>query len=143
MEKLKRNTKAKQLIMSVLANSPSALCYDDFERRIPARMDKATVYRILQGFCDDGVVHKISGENGKTYYALCHHCSSERHNDSHLHFRCVRCATILCMDEPISISPLPSGYTMLEASCLVSGYCPDCLPLRDEKHLQPTKTTTT
>lgn len=132
MEKQKRNTKTKQLVLDVLTGSASALCYDDFVDKLQERMDKATVYRILQGFCDDGVVHKISGENGKTYYALCHHCSNEKHNDNHLHFRCVRCETILCMDEPVAIAPLPAGYQMLEVSCVVSGYCPSCLNGKDE-----------
>jgi Fe2+ or Zn2+ uptake regulation protein len=133
MEKQKRKTKTKQMIMSVLSGSSSALCYDDFVERVPEKMDKATIYRILQRFCDDGMIHKISGENGKTYYALCHHCSNERHSDNHLHFRCVCCETISCMDEPVSISPLPSEYKMLAVSCIVSGYCPDCLSGQNEK----------
>ncbi|MDR2622787.1 MAG: transcriptional repressor [Dysgonamonadaceae bacterium] len=124
------------MIKSILGDSSSALCYDDFERRIPEKMDKATIYRILQGFCDDGMVHKIQGENGKMYYALCHHCSNEKHNDNHLHFRCVHCETISCMDEPVFISSLPAGYDMLSVSCTVSGYCPNCSGSRNEKVLE-------
>jgi Fe2+ or Zn2+ uptake regulation protein len=127
MEKQKRNTKTKQMIMGILCDSTSALCYDDFEKQIQGKMDKATVYRILQGFANEGKVHKISGENGKTYYALCHHCSNEKHNDDHWHFRCIRCETISCIDVPVPVSPLPLGYEMLSVSCTVSGYCPDCL----------------
>lgn len=133
MEKLKRNTKTKQLVLDVMSRSSSAMCYDDFVENLQERMDKATIYRILQGFCDDGVVHKIAGENGKTFYALCHHCSNEKHNDNHLHFRCVSCETILCLNEPVIIAPLPSGYKMLDVSCVVSGYCPSCLNVRHEK----------
>jgi Fe2+ or Zn2+ uptake regulation protein len=133
MEKQKRNTKTKQMIMSVLSDSTSALCYDDFERQMPAKMDKATVYRILHGFCDDGRIHKISGENGKTYYALCRHCSNKKHDDNHLHFRCICCETISCMDKPVSLSPLPAGYDVLSVSCTVSGYCPNCSNAKNEK----------
>jgi Fe2+ or Zn2+ uptake regulation protein len=113
--------------MTILSNSSSALCYEDFEKQLSGKMDKATVYRILQRFCDDGKVHKVSGDNGKTYYALCRHCSVGNHSDNHLHFRCIGCETILCIDEPVVIPSLPSGYRMLNAFCLISGYCPNCL----------------
>ncbi|MDR2138963.1 MAG: transcriptional repressor [Tannerella sp.] len=126
MDKQKRNTKTKQLVMAVLSDSFSALCHEDIERKLPEKMDRATIYRILQGFCDDGKVHKISGENGKTYYALCRHCDAGNHNDHHLHFHCIGCETVLCMDESVISPVLPSGYRMLDVSCTVSGYCPNC-----------------
>jgi Fe2+ or Zn2+ uptake regulation protein len=112
--------------MTVLSDSSSALCYEDFEKQLSGTIDKATVYRILQGFCDDGKVHKISGNNGKTYYALCHHCNSGNHNDNHIHFQCIRCQTILCIDKQFSIPVLPPGYRMTDMHCLISGHCPDC-----------------
>ncbi|MDR1335655.1 MAG: transcriptional repressor [Tannerella sp.] len=127
MDKQKRNTKTKQRVMAVLSDSSSALCHEDIERKLPEKVDRATIYRILQGFCDDGKVHKISGENGKTYYALCHHCDAGNHSDHHLHFQCVGCETVFCLDEPVSPPALPSGYRALDVSCTVSGYCPDCL----------------
>jgi Fe2+ or Zn2+ uptake regulation protein len=132
MEKQKRNTKTKQMVMSVLAESLTALCYDDFERKISGQMDKATIYRILQGFCDEGKIHKIFCENGKTYYALCRNCDNNHHNDNHLHFRCLLCETVLCLEAAIPVSSLPEGYDSLAVSCTVSGYCPNCSPLLDE-----------
>jgi Fe2+ or Zn2+ uptake regulation protein len=127
MDKQRRNTKTKQLIMTILSDSSSALCYEDFEKQLSGQMDKATVYRILQGFCNDGKVHKITGENGKTYYALCRDCHSGNHNDNHLHFRCIKCETIMCIDKPFAIPSLPSGYMMTDVYCLISGYCPNCV----------------
>jgi Fe2+ or Zn2+ uptake regulation protein len=112
--------------MTILSDSSSALCYEDFENRLPEKMDKATVYRILQGFCEDGKVHKITGENGKTYYALCHHCKSGNHDDNHLHFRCIKCKTVMCIDKAPVIPSLPAGYKMMDIHCLISGHCPDC-----------------
>jgi Fe2+ or Zn2+ uptake regulation protein len=126
MDKQRRNTKTKQLILTILSESRSALSYEDFEKETSGTMDKATVYRILQNFCDDGVVHKIQVENGKTYYALCRNCDVGGHKDNHLHFRCVECQTICCIDEPLVISSLPSGYRMFDVQCLVSGQCPNC-----------------
>jgi Fe2+ or Zn2+ uptake regulation protein len=127
MDKQKRNTKTKELVMSIISNSNSALCREDFEKQLSGQIDRATIYRILQGFCEEGKVHKISIENGKTYYALCHHCQAQNHDDKHLHFRCLKCETILCIDEPLAVPALPSGYRMTDIQCLISGHCPDCL----------------
>ncbi|MDR3095309.1 MAG: TonB-dependent receptor [Bacteroidales bacterium] len=127
MDKQKRNTKSKQLVMNILENSSSALCHEDIEGRLPEKMDRVTIYRILQGFCDDGKVHKITGENGKAYYALCHSCVAGHHHDNHLHFRCLKCNTVSCMDRPVVIPKLPRGYRLSDVTCLISGYCPRCL----------------
>jgi Fe2+ or Zn2+ uptake regulation protein len=122
----KRNTKTKQLVMTTLSNSSSALCHEDFEKKLFGTIDRVTIYRVLQGFCDDGMVHKIPGENGKTYYALCHCCTAGQHSDNHLHFRCIKCETVLCIDKPVIIPPLPPGYVPSGIVCVISGYCPDC-----------------
>jgi iron complex outermembrane receptor protein len=122
----KRNTKAKQWVMNVLENSHFALCHEDIEKRLSKRINRVTIYRILQSFCDEGKVHKITSENGKTYYALCHTCSAGNHHDNHLHFHCVKCNTILCIDELIVVPELPPEYSISSVSCFISGYCPDC-----------------
>jgi Fe2+ or Zn2+ uptake regulation protein len=123
----KRNTKSKQLVYDLLEEFSSALSHDDIVRKLSGKMDRVTVYRILQGFCDDGKVHKITGDNGKTYYALCQGCSEKEHNDNHVHFRCIGCNTVSCLNETVIIPQLPSGYDVLNSSCTLSGYCPDCL----------------
>jgi Fe2+ or Zn2+ uptake regulation protein len=108
----KRNTKTKQLVVNVLEKSNSALCHEDIEQQVSGEIDRVTIYRILQGFCDDGKVHKIFGENGKTYYALCHACSAGNHHDNHLHFHCVKCNTITYMDEQIAVPELSPKYSI-------------------------------
>jgi Fe2+ or Zn2+ uptake regulation protein len=126
MNKQKRNTTTKQMVMRVLETSNSALCHEDIEKQVSEKIDRVTIYRILQGFCDDGKVHKISGTNGKTYYALCNNCLDGNHHDNHLHFRCIKCETVSCLDNLIKIPKLPLGYRVSDVLCLVSGYCPKC-----------------
>jgi Fe2+ or Zn2+ uptake regulation protein len=134
MDKQKRNTKTKQMVTDVLFNAPSALCHEDIERELSGKIDRVTIYRILQNFCDEGKVHKIASGNGKTYYAPCRHCSVEKHYDNHLHFHCIRCNTVSCLDETVGFSSLASaGYEVLGFYCTVSGYCPNCLNEQNEK----------
>jgi Fe2+ or Zn2+ uptake regulation protein len=125
----KRNTKTKQWVMDVLTNSQSALCHEDIEKQLSDSIDRVTIYRILQGFCDDGKVHKITGDNGKTYYALCQSCSSGNHHDNHFHFHCLQCNTVTCIDEPVAVRKPLTGYSVTSMSCLISGYCPTCRSL--------------
>ncbi|MDR0420787.1 MAG: TonB-dependent receptor [Prevotellaceae bacterium] len=128
MEKRRRNTKTKQMVMSIFENAKSALCHEDIVKRVSGEIDRVTVYRILQSFCDDAKLHKISGENGKTYYALCHDCAVEHHNDNHLHFRCMKCDTVTCIGEPVALPKLPKGYSISSISYLISGFCSKCQP---------------
>ena len=115
--------------MSILEKSGTALCHEDIEKQVSEKMDRVTIYRILQGFCDNGQVHKIINENGKTYYALCHDCTAENHHDNHPHFQCIVCRTIRCIEVPIVEQPLPKGYDVLSSTAFISGYCQKCSKL--------------
>ncbi|MDR1112447.1 MAG: transcriptional repressor, partial [Bacteroidales bacterium] len=110
MAQNKRNTKTKQLVMNILEESASALCHEDIEQKLTEKMDRVTIYRILNGFCEDGKVHKIVGEDGKIYYSQCHRCTAEQHNDGHAHFRCTECNTITCLDEELHVLTMPGDY---------------------------------
>jgi Fe2+ or Zn2+ uptake regulation protein len=126
MDKKKSNTKTKRLVMDVLANSESALCHEDIEKQLAGQLDRVTIYRILQGFYEDGKIHKIVGDNSKTYYALCHDCNHEHHCDNHPHFRCIRCSTVTCIEETLSAPKVPKEYSISSVSTFISGFCPKC-----------------
>ena len=127
MEKQKRNTKSKQMVMSIFDDASSALCHEDIEQKLTGKIDRVTIYRILNSFCEDGKLHKIVADNGKTYFALCHRCSEHEHQDNHLHFKCLDCGEITCMDKPVEVPTLPDGYAFSSLSFTVSGHCPNCL----------------
>lgn len=122
----KRNTKTKELVRSVFETTDRALTHEDIEKALDGQMDRVTIYRILQGFEEDGLVHKIADESGKWHYATCRGCSGEHHNDNHIHFYCVACQTISCLDTPVSQPKLPAGYSIKDITYLISGNCPDC-----------------
>ena len=126
MDKQRRNTKSKQLVTSILEHSDSALSHEDIEKRMPEKIDRVTIYRILQSFCDSGKVHKIVNADGKTYYALCQNCTPEKHHDNHPHFHCMKCNEITCIETTIAEQTLPPGYNALSASSFISGYCLKC-----------------
>ncbi|MDR0763249.1 MAG: TonB-dependent receptor plug domain-containing protein, partial [Bacteroidales bacterium] len=126
MKKSKRNTKTKQLVMSVLEKSQTALSHEDIEQKLLEKIDRVTIYRILNGFYEDGKVHKIMSEDGKTYFSICHHCTDEMHVDNHAHFHCTKCDAITCMKEPLSFQPVPKGYNISSISTILTGICRKC-----------------
>ena len=121
----RRNTPTKQAVLTLLKSAGSALSQDMIEVQLKGVMDRVTIYRVLNGFCQDGITHRILSDDGKYYFALCSTCSEHSHAHDHFHFRCLGCATVECLPQQIILT-LPAGYSMQTANCWVSGYCKAC-----------------
>ena len=126
MIKKRRNTRTKNLVFSVLEKDDSVLCHEQIEKRLPEKIDRVTIYRILQGFCDEGKVHKIIDQDGKTCYALCHNCTAKNHRDDHPHFHCIIYDRITCIEKPVIRQTLPPGFRAVTTDLFISGYCQKC-----------------
>ena len=122
----RRNTPTKEAVLDVLAKTRGALSQDIIERKIGAGIDRATIYRVLNRFCDDGTVHRIIGGDGKQYFALCANCGEVKAAQHHFHFRCTNCQTIECLATPVHFS-LPEGYEVENVNCVLTGLCKDCI----------------
>jgi len=87
--------------------------------------DRATVYRILNQFCEDQIVHKMVADDGKQYFAVCVKCDKKTIPDNHFHFRCTQCETIECLPATVEFS-VPKKYTVQRMNCVLIGVCKDC-----------------
>jgi iron complex outermembrane receptor protein len=125
----KRNTRTKTLVMDVLKRAKVALSNEEIESRLKVSMDRVTLYRILQSFNQDGKIHKIVADDGKSYYALCHSCSEEHHHDNHVHFKCEKCDKVMCLDKKVKVPVLPEGYRAASYSFFMNGLCSKCSAL--------------
>lgn len=121
----RRNTPAKQAVLDILKLSERALSQEDIEKEVKGTMDRVTVYRVLNSFCEDGYIHKILSDDGKHYFAICLNCQEKKHSHNHFHFRCLKCQKMECLKEEVKVN-LPEGYQFENANCLVTGYCSDC-----------------
>lgn len=121
----KRNTKAKSAILESLKKSKRALSHDVIQEGLEEDVDRATIYRVLNRFCDDGITHRIVGDDGKQYFAVCVNCQGKNHRHNHFHFRCVRCGRVECLPHQVEVD-LPDGYQMENFNGVVSGKCVDC-----------------
>ncbi|QNF32831.1 transcriptional repressor [Adhaeribacter swui] len=121
----RRSTPSKQAILNILHSAQQALNQETIEQEVKGTMDRVTVYRILNRFCEEGHVHKIVSDDGKSYFALCHNCEEKKHRHNHFHFRCLKCQKVECLQEEVAIN-VPSGYQIENVNCLLTGYCKAC-----------------
>lgn len=98
---------------------------DAIEENVTTDINRATIYRVLNRFCEDGIVHRVVAEDGKQYFAICVNCQDKALSGHHFHFRCVQCETIECL--PISVDfSAPKGYQVENVNCVLSGTCRNC-----------------
>ena len=121
----RRNTPTQEAVLKLLVETDKAMSQDAIEKRIDIDINRATIYRILNRFCDDGTLHKIVAEDGKQYFAFCVKCDVQKLPEQHFHFRCTHCETIECLPSAVHFA-LPKGYDVQHVNCLLTGLCNDC-----------------
>ena len=121
----RRNTPSKEAILDLLVNTGKAMSRDAIEQKLDLEIDRATIYRVLNRFCEDGMVHRIVAEDGKRYFAVCIKCDEKAMPVNHFHFRCTKCETIECLPEAVHFS-VPNGYNVENINCVLTGICKDC-----------------
>lgn len=125
----RRSTPSKEAILDLLTSSGKALSHEAIEQKIDIAIDRATIYRVLKSFCEDGLVHRIVADDGKQYFAMCMKCDENSFTDNHFHFRCLECQTIECLPEAVHFS-VPGNYQVESVNCVITGICKDCLASR-------------
>ncbi len=121
----KRNTKNKQLILEWIKKTGSVVNQDIVQQELGHAIDRATIYRVLHSFCEDGIVHKVLGDDGKYYFAICQNCAEKKHKHRHFHFRCLACGKTECLAQEVDLK-LPTGYRSVNFNGFISGYCSAC-----------------
>lgn len=121
----RRNTPTKEAVLAILTASGKAMSQDAIEQKIDIDIDRATIYRVLNRFCEDNILHRILGDDGKQYFALCIKCDEKDTSLHHFHFRCTNCQTIECLSIPVHFS-IPNGYSLESFNCVLTGVCKDC-----------------
>lgn len=121
----RRNTSSKDAVLAVLTATRKAMSQDAVVKKMDVEADRATIYRILNRFCEDGIVHRIVADDGKQYFAVCVKCDEQKLPDNHFHFRCTQCETIECLPAQVSFT-VPHGYKVQHMNCVLTGICREC-----------------
>lgn len=121
-----RATQGRISVLAALLAEPQAVAHQALEAQLSQndKLDRVTVYRVLDWLGEKGLVHKImSGDRVARFRA-----TSEKNLHQHAHFQCNRCSTVTCLDQFRASYklPLPAGYLSQEVELTVRGLCAQC-----------------
>lgn len=104
-------TSARREILNTLNKANNPLSYDDIKDHIS--MDKATFYRNIAKFEEEGLLNAFESNDKKRYFEL--------KASSHAHFVCIVCNKVECIkDLNIDLE----GYEI--NNVIVNGKCKEC-----------------
>lgn len=92
-----------------------------------SQYDRVTLYRTLNSFTENGVLHKIPSDTGVVNYGICSStCTPQHHNHDHMHFKCNNCEKVECLPNKHLPNVLLPGYLVSEVNMILCGLCPEC-----------------
>lgn len=121
-----RKTKTTTMLLNEFEKSSGAIAAVELIKRLDSKMNKTTIYRILERLEDDGILHSFLGINGIKWYAKCNACTKNQHLDLHPHFQCLTCGKVDCLEIDISIPKIPNRE-IITSQILIQGNCESCM----------------
>lgn len=105
-------TTARVALLEIFKEAKKPLSYEDIKADIS--MDKATFYRNIAKFEEQGILNSFESNDKKRYFEL--------RLNPHAHFVCINCNKIECLD---SLEIKLEGY--LVNNVIVNGKCKSCI----------------
>lgn len=121
-----RKTRNLELVLDAFRDAQEALSAHLLMDRLPADVNRSTVYRLLDRLEDDGVVHSFLASENIKFYALCKGCAQFGHVHSHAHFQCTSCSQVVCIEQQVVV-PTLNQCRVDEAQVLLKGQCATCM----------------
>ena len=121
-----RKTQSVSLVLNEFEKSSKAISAIELVKRLDDKINKTTVYRLLDKLEDDGLLHYFLDSNGVKWFAKCKICSKSKHHDVHPHFQCTDCGIVDCLEIKITIPEIPNRK-VVNSQILVLGQCDLCL----------------
>ena len=123
-----RVTFARVEVLSILRSAKLPLSHSDIEaiaEQAFAKIDRVTLYRVLDWLVEIGLAHKVANTRGVFCFTAVQ--ADIRHKE-HAHFRCNDCGNVICLDiAPPPLPKLPNGFNIATVELDISGECPDCV----------------
>ncbi|TVR14321.1 MAG: transcriptional repressor [Balneolaceae bacterium] len=104
-----------------------AFSHSTLEKQFKDKMDRVTIYRILDCFLEANLICKIVDSNGKVSYVFDNHSRKAEKHD-HPHFKCYSCESVVGLPNlPDSYLAKLSGFKIDHLMVLAEGKCENCL----------------
>jgi Fur family ferric uptake transcriptional regulator len=118
-------------VLALLKAAPSPLSHADIEAMLAKagkKMDRVTLYRVLDWFSDHGLAHKAADARGVFRYSA---AEPDGNHSAHGHFHCLACGGVYCLDVPAPRTPrLPHGFRLRRIALDIQGECARCSKAR-------------
>ena len=124
-----RKTAFRIELLELFYNAQSSLTVEAIKKKVKTSNDKVTIYRALEAFEKNGLIHRVPDKDNLIRYALCHNkeCSADEHVHNHAHFMCNSCNKTFCLND-IEIPAINNsmGFVVKKSNLTLEGNCPDC-----------------
>ncbi|MCM8594807.1 Fur family transcriptional regulator [Accumulibacter sp.] len=123
-----KRTPGRLRVLGALQEARQPLSHADLERVLTTDahqgLDRVTLYRVLDSLVAGGLALKAVDAHGVYRYSA---ADARQRHEGHLHFRCVDCGGVFCLDElPPPPPKLPNGFRLEAVGLDVSGVCAKC-----------------
>lgn len=122
-----RKTSFRAELISLFVESQTSLTVDEIRSQVETSKDKVTVYRALETFEKNGLIHKVPDKDNHLRFALCSECEAHHHIHNHVHFICEECCNTFCLDGIVAPKiTAPEGYSISMSETTLKGVCRYC-----------------
>ena len=118
-----RKTKSVKLLLDVFNKNINAISIVSLVDKFSNKMNKTTVYRILDRLEQEGILHSFIDQKGLKRYAK---DLENNHSNAHPHFICEDCGISRCVKINIAV-PNISQYNIKNTEHILIGICKECL----------------
>ena len=111
-----RVTSIRMLVLDALMRASRTMSLADLETELET-VDKSSIFRTLEVFEANHLVHSIDDGTGSMKYEICEGEDSCTVADMHTHFYCEKCHKTYCLKEiNAPLVDLPEGFTVHSAN---------------------------
>lgn len=127
-EKKLRITNVRRKMLEIFERKNYALSYNDLHDELKYKFDMATIYRTLNTFVENNIIHQVPLDAKTSYYALNnHHESIGTSHKEHVHFVCKKCNHTFCLDEILLQNiVLKTNFKLDSLKIIAEGTCGSC-----------------
>jgi Fur family ferric uptake transcriptional regulator len=123
-----RSTPSRVRVFSLLLAKKSPVTHHQIEADLDrsGKIDRVTLYRVLDWLTEKGLVHKVVSDDRVWRFRI---NQSDTASHQHAHFKCTQCAKVICLEDvhaDIGTPVLPAGYHRTETELTVKGICAEC-----------------
>ncbi|MFT6844031.1 MAG: Fur family ferric uptake transcriptional regulator [Flavobacteriales bacterium] len=109
--------------------------FDKYNNAIPLSLvekelkefNRITLYRTIKVFLEKGIIHEITINGAVSNYAICkEECDTIAHHHQHIHFKCISCSIIFCVEVDRFPSINLPKYKIEQLEIQATGLCQSC-----------------